>query len=118
MDAHQRTAILLDLIFLRIPVDEAVSAVRTLPWDSDDELAVLDRTAAVSALHRYRSGELTEGDLEAWAEAIEGREDVGFEPGHEETLSQFVFETANPTLAEALSDQYAVGWIERMTSSP
>jgi hypothetical protein len=33
-------------------------------------------------------------------------------------LSQFVFETANPSLAVALTDHYAVSWIARMTSSP
>ena len=115
---YDRSAVLGDLVSLRIPMDQAVSAVRTLPWDTDDELVVLDRDAAVSALRRYRSGGLTASELEAWAEAIEGRDDIGFEPGHERTLSQFVFETANPSLAQALTDRYAVGWIARMTSSP
>ncbi len=57
-------------------------------------------------------------EMETWADAIEGREDIGFEPGHEETLSQFVFETANPCLAEDLTDRSALSWIERFTSSP
>jgi hypothetical protein len=118
MDANEHATILVDLLSLRIPLDEAIAAVRALPWDSADELAVLDRAAARSALHRYRSGELTAENLEAWAEAIEGRDDVGFEPGHEEALSEFVFETANPSLAEALTDHYAAGWIARLTSSP
>jgi hypothetical protein len=38
-----------------------------------------------------------------WAEALEGREDVGFEDGHEEKLKQFIFELANPELCESVT---------------
>lgn len=113
-DASDRATALADLVNLRVTVSAAIEAVRKLPWDHEVALADLDRRAAITVVSRFRTGALTADDLQAWADAIEGREDVGFEPGHEETLSQFVFETANPSLAEELTDRYAVSWIARL----
>lgn len=114
MDPNERAVILSELITLRLPLEEAVARVRALPWDSDDELVVLDRSAALSALMNYRSGDLDPEQFEMWAETIEGREDIGFEAGYEELLSQFVFESANPLLTQDLRSSRASVWIERL----
>lgn len=113
-EARQRRDVLVDLIELRRSPGVAIAAVRELPWDSDVEIVLLARVNAVAVLQRYLRGELSAADLEGWADAVEGREDVGSEQGHEELLRAFVFETANPVLAEQISDSYARRWLERL----
>jgi hypothetical protein len=59
-------------------------------------------------------GELTTADAEQWANAVEGRDDIGFEQGYEELLRTFVFEVANPVLAEPITENYARAWKMRL----
>lgn len=118
MEPNERTTTLIDLVCLRVPVEAAITAVRALPWDSEEDLVLLDRSAASSVLRRYGSGEITADDLEAWANAIEGREDVGFEAGQDERLSRFIFETANPALAQPLDETYSSRWLAELSPLP
>lgn len=112
-DDRRRHA-LVDLVELRVAPSEAVAAVRQLPWDSEVELVLLSRANVVVLLTRYLHRELSKAELEAWANAVEGREDIGVEPDDEESLRAFVFETANPVLAGPISDDYAHRWLERV----
>jgi hypothetical protein len=116
--AQERRDLLVDLIELRLPLSEAVAAVRELPWDSDVELVLLTRASVGALLQLYLRGELSPADLETWANAVEGRDDIGAEPGYEELLRAFVFETANPLLAEPISDSYARRWLESLSGDP
>jgi hypothetical protein len=113
-DAQRRRDVLVDLIELRLSPSAAIAAVKQLSWDSDAEVARLTRVNAVAMLQRYLRGELSAADFEGWADAVESREDVGEEPGYEESLRAFVFETANPLLAEPISDSYVRRWLERL----
>lgn len=111
---ERRLAVLVDLIELRVTPGEAVAAVKQLPWDSDVELVLLSRTDVLALLTRYLRRGLSPADLEAWADAIESREDIGAEPEDEELLRAFVFQTANPALAGPISDEYVRRWLVRI----
>jgi hypothetical protein len=111
---QRRRGILNDLVELRAPLRECLAAVHTLPWDSDVDLVVLARSHVVALLGQYLQGALSASDVESWANAVEAREDIGIEHGDEELLRRFVFETANPRLAQPISDVYARDWLERM----
>lgn len=115
---QQRRSVLVDLIELRRLLRDVVAAVRELPWDSDDELVLLGRANVVALLQRYQRGELGPAELEVWANAIEGREDIGAEPGDEDLLRVFVFETANPLLAEPISDDWTCRWLQCLNGDP
>src|SRR5579875_2879717 len=106
-NAQSRREVLADLLQLRKPLEAAVAAVRQLPWDSEEELIGLTTEDVLGVLQRYLSGGLTAKEVERWANTIESREDVGFGAGDDELLRRFVFETANPQLAEAISPAYA-----------
>jgi hypothetical protein len=113
-ETRRRRDALIDLIELRSSLDAAIAAVRGLPWDSDVDLVFLTRANVDVLLQRYLRGELSAADLERWADAVESREDIGSEHGYEELLRAFVFETANPVLAEPISDGFARRWLERL----
>jgi hypothetical protein len=114
---RQRTEALRDLINLRVPVEQAEAALADFGWDSDDDLDTLTRADAIEILRRYQAGELTATDCQRWAEALEGRDDLGFEDGWEDTLKELLFEIATPDLAEPLTPEFAHRWASRLSSN-
>lgn len=95
------------LLAYQQPVEQLVLALRSFPWDSEEALALLTREHVASVLMRYLQHELTEAQLEAWADAIEGREDIDFEAGHEELLAETIHQLANPVLTLPLNSETA-----------
>jgi hypothetical protein len=105
--------VLEDLLLLRRPVAEAVNAVRRLPWDSEEELVVLRRQDAINLLDSFMSGAVTASDCQAWADAIEGRDDVGLEETTNTLLKDFLFELSTPELTRAFNRTTAREWRRR-----
>jgi hypothetical protein len=83
-------------------------------WDSDDELVALTKADAVAMLDRHRGGAVSTEDLVRWADQIEGREDIGFEPEHEADLAGLIIELANPTLQAEPTSDTAHRWLRRL----
>ena len=105
MKTHQEA--LSDLLLCRVPVGETVQAIRQFPWDSEAALTVLTRLHVTSILDRYLRGELSATQLEEWANAIEGREDIDFEPNHENDLQAIIHQLANPLLTKPITPETA-----------
>lgn len=56
-------------------------------------------------LGRFLAGDISDTDVEAWANAIECREDIGFlQPS---SVAEAIWELANPLLARPLTRQSA-----------
>jgi hypothetical protein len=55
---------------------------------------------------RMPEGSISAADVEDWANAVEGREDVGREAGYESLLNDAIFELANPMLHEPLTREH------------
>ncbi|WP_027944924.1 hypothetical protein [Amycolatopsis taiwanensis] len=108
---EQRTQALCDLVELRIPVRAATSALSRFNWDSEDELVPLTRGDAIRVLRGYLDQTLNTEDIQLWAESLEGRDDVGREPGFADQLTEFLFEVATPELAGPLTPELAQRWI-------
>lgn len=112
----QRTAALQDLVDLRKPVREAVAALSRFDFDSDEELVTLTPSAIVSVLERYLAGVISALDVEEWAEALFGRDDVGLLAGSENLLKEAVFELSTPEINDPISRGLAARWIARLVS--
>jgi hypothetical protein len=106
----RRGAAVRDLLELRVPVAQAVAALGRFEWDCDEELRTLTRADALRMLGGFQRHELTVGDCRLWAEALEGRDDVGFESGAEDVLKEFLFQIATPELAGPLTHEAASRW--------
>jgi hypothetical protein len=111
VSSEARYDALRDLIAAREPIEQTLGHLRTFPWDSERVLVVLDRSGVAGVLRRYLRAELSAEQCVAWADAIEARDDIGFEPDWVELLKQFIFELANPELAGQLSHDAAHGWL-------
>lgn len=105
---QSRTQLLARLLDYTHPLEQTVADLRQFPWDSEAALVVLSRQHIMRLLERYLRGELTESDVEAWANAIEGREDIDYEAGHGDVPQEAVHILANPVLTEPL-DRFSAG---------
>lgn len=117
MTVDLRINALQDLIGLRKPIGVAIKELRSFPWDSDAPLVTLAGRDLIRILDGYLQGDLSAGEIEDWADAVEGRDDIGYEPGREETLRQAVFELANPLLTVPLSADRARTWKDAISGS-
>ena len=113
-DEQSHVMLLQSLLRLDQPVDHLETAVGRLPWDSDRSLVTLTGADAASILERFARGELSASDVERWANAVEGREDIDFDEGHESELREALFELANPLLTEPLTPARAAQWVARL----
>lgn len=98
------------LISLEIPLDALGDVLSTFNWDwSEAPLARLDGAAVVAVLRRWARNEISDNDVETWANLIEGREDIAFEP----VAAAAIFDLANPDLQGPLA-QVAPGLLAKL----
>lgn len=86
-------------------------------WDSDRQLVILKRQDVAAILERYLANELSAADVEDWANALENREDLGYEQGSKDLLSLVIEELANPLLTRPLSKGISFAWLEQLTQA-
>lgn len=101
-----RSALLAALIRHEQPLDRVVMALADLPPDTTPA-ATLTRMDISAILDRYVLGELSAADVSRWAALVECREDIEFEPRHEEVIADALYDLSNPDilpLADILDD--------------
>jgi len=97
------------------PLDSVREELSTFPWDSEEPLFTLRREHVERILDRYLTGELSAAEVEAWAEALEVRDDIGFADDGP-TLQNAIFSLANPSVNGALTPDRAHELLERLRS--
>ena len=102
------------LIECRAPLAEGIARVLDFPWDCDRELATLKVADVVSVLDRFIQGGLTSQDVEAWADALEVRDDVGCDSN----VGELLFQLSNPDINGALTAEVVEGLIKRYDGRP
>jgi hypothetical protein len=113
MAGRTRTDILNDLVSLAGPVHSFRDELRVFGWDSD-ELVVLTAADALDVLDRFDRGYVEADECAAWAETLEGRDDVGLEAGHEEGLKSLLFEISTPEINGPLTHDSVGRWRARL----
>jgi hypothetical protein len=109
VDLNRRDAVE-DLVLLRRPVTEAANRLRSFPWDSDVEYVVLSDGDVRRVLDAFLDGQLEAHAISAWAEAVEGRDDIGIAEPHEHLLKDFIFDAANPEINGTMTIDKAMRW--------
>jgi hypothetical protein len=97
------------------PLGEVFETLSQYPWDGE-ELVVLSCAHVASVLNRFMNGTISAADVENWADAIEGRDDIGFDAESRDLLKDAIWELANPILTNELSRDSAKVLINRMKS--
>jgi hypothetical protein len=96
-----------DLLAFDGPIEDLAPALVGLPWDSEEELVNLTAADVASVLERYGSGTLSSEQVEAWANLIEGRDDIGVDPEGSERIAEAVHVLANPLLEGSLNERHS-----------
>ncbi|WP_007026846.1 hypothetical protein [Saccharomonospora iraqiensis] len=97
-----RQEIVTDLVEFRKPIEHTLAALREFPWDSDEELATLDVSALRRVVDMFERGRIDADELEEWADAVEGRDDIAF--GSQDVIDA-VNTLANPVLFGPLTKE-------------
>lgn len=92
------------LIELAIPVEVALLRLAEFPWDSETDLVQVTPTHFQHILCLFKQERLSAADVEAWANAVECREDIGVA---DSSSRELLHELANPYLTQALSQERA-----------
>ncbi len=112
-----RQELLHQLLTLSTPVEQVLPQLLALPWDEAARPEQFTRADLRAALQCYTAGKLTSDQLERWANAVEGRDDLDLEAGHEAVIEPVLFELANPLLAQALDRRRADVMLSALSAS-
>ena len=99
---NNRIDLLKDLIMLNRPLDNIIDELKHYPWDSD-ELVIFSGNHLRLVLERYISGELSDKEVENWANALECRDDIGISNSKYDLIKDIIYELSNPILTQPLS---------------
>lgn len=83
------------------------AALREFPHDCEESLATLRKADVAAALNRFLSGEVSSSDIEAWADAVEMRDDIGYEESDRDAIANTLFILSNPDINGVLTPDYA-----------
>ena len=110
-----RRELVMLLVEARLPLGPVCEELAQYPWDADEPLVTLTATHLESVLHRYLHNDLTAADVCDWANAIEMRDDIGFQAADAASLSRAIALLANPDLDGALTPDRARALISSVT---
>ncbi|MGK7946046.1 MAG: hypothetical protein AB4058_16410 [Microcystaceae cyanobacterium] len=116
MKIQTRHQLLNTLLKFEQPLSDTLNSLNNFSWDSEEVLVSLNKEHLINILQRYLQGELSLTDVENWANAIEGREDIEYEENYEEILEEILFVLANPLLSKPLSSHSAQDYLNQLDS--
>jgi hypothetical protein len=90
-----------------LPLEDTLLLLRAFGWHSAEELVTMTADDVVHVLGRFLTGELSARHIQHWAELLELREDVGFEPRWSEHLGLAVRHLATPEVFGAITPDLA-----------
>lgn len=100
-----RFEVLRNLVAFSKPVNVLSSDLSNFDWDFDGDPLIVTASDMKLVLNRFLAGERTAEELEAWANLIEGREDLEFEDQQNEAIENVVYCLANPVLQGAITPE-------------
>jgi hypothetical protein len=104
------------LLAMDHPLEVIHRELAMLPWDCPSPLVTLRADHVVRVLQRFLTREFDRDTIERWANALEGREDIGLDAPIAAALKQMIFELANPDLAGYLTDDSATEYVKQLRS--
>jgi hypothetical protein len=94
--------VLESLIELKGDLRTIRASLASFPFDHPEEEVTLTTDHVRTVLERFIDSQLSEQDVEDWANIVEGRDDIGYDEKSKETLIELVFVLANPVLNGSL----------------
>jgi hypothetical protein len=103
-----------DLVHWRGELADLVKAARHVDASAT---ALVDRAAIAVVLEKAADGQVGLDELTTWAQTVHFVDGLDIEHGHEDLLTQFLFETSTPELFEPVTGELCHRWLSRIRSS-
>ncbi|MER8072249.1 hypothetical protein ABTZ59_28555 [Streptomyces sp. NPDC094034] len=78
---------------------------------------IFRRDHAVAAVEKVTTGLASSGQLTDWAQAVHFEDRVQVEDGHQDLLTQFLFEISTPELFEPVTHEICQRWLHILRAS-
>ena len=111
---NERKKALEALLGFEQPAEQLRTALAAFSWDAATELAFLSVSHVANVLNRFVTDRTAAIEVENWANAVEGRDDIGFESANEQLLRELVHELANPLLTQPLTRERAIELLKKI----
>ncbi len=112
-----RLALVDSLLSMSMPLTEVTRQLATMNWDYDGVGVTLTKKHLSNVLGRYLRAEVSEADIEMWANQVEGRDDVQIDPSSAQEIEDVLYELANPVLTQTLDLARAVQLVDTLNST-
>jgi hypothetical protein len=116
-DEKFRLALVDSLLTMALPLADIAEQLAKLGWDYEGIGVRLTPDHFSNVLARYLRGEMSEVDVETWANLIEGRDDVEFDQSFEALVRDVLHELANPILTHPLDPARARHLVDILKST-
>lgn len=116
---NRRAEILQELVRYEKPSEPLMRELKSFGWDWSEEapLIVLKKEHLLRIMDRFLADDITAAQLQEWAENLEAREDVAFDPKEEELLDEIFFRIATPFINESLTKEVARKMRDELTET-
>jgi cobalamin biosynthesis Mg chelatase CobN len=114
MNEHlQRKKVLEDLVSMNGNIEEICNELTKFEtrWDDEQALAHLTTENVRQVLERYISGDIPSDELHRWAESIEMRDDIEYQPQKESGIANVISFLANRDINGPVSKAEAESWV-------
>lgn len=98
MGHNIRIALIKELANYEKPINETLEKLLKFEWDFDGEPYLMETKNLKYVLQKYIDGTVSDDNLENWANALEGREDIEYAKPKEDIMMVINYELANPIL--------------------
>ncbi len=110
---ESRESVLKALLSFTRPIPDIARDLSAYGWDASSPLVVLDAVHISSTLKRFMAGELSSAQVDDWANCIECRDDIEYDPSSAVGLA--LYELANPVLTCPLTRQSAAALVATLS---
>jgi len=112
----ERRDVVQGLVDWRGQLSDLIAAAREFPYDSEVPIVTLQTAHIRSVLQRYLRGDISAAEVEVWAEAVEGRDDIEYFGPHEDEIAEALFRLSTPQINTPLSKEIAEKCISELSA--
>lgn len=95
---RDRTSLVLELISNPKTVATIIHELAVYGWYCENPLAMVTKRDVLAVLKQFESGILSVAEVRAWANAVGGRTDVGYEFGTDGVVEESLYWLAKPEI--------------------
>ena len=107
LERMNRLTVVASLVECQGDITALRGKLQEYPFDADAPLVTLQPSHIISVLERFVAGAISASDVESWADAVEGRDDIAYAEAAEVAISATLAALSAPEINGALTPEFA-----------